>query len=174
MGAVGMVLLFSGIAPVGYAQEATKGSSGAEISDEMKLSNSQQYIGRMRKILTQVLKHLEEARHDRDIIKLNCVNDKLTAVKGLLKISEQANINLQEAIVRRDIEVAAYEYDKITIALSKIELQLAESEACVGEAAVYSGDTQIELVYDNEDKSQDDIDAAHDVDLRPPAASPFQ
>ena len=58
--------------------------------------HSHSALERMRAILTKVLKHLQGARDERDVVKLNCVNEKLTAVKGLLKIAEQADVGLQE------------------------------------------------------------------------------
>ena len=129
----------------------------------------------MKEILTKVLKHLEEARDEKDIVKLNCVNEKLTNVKGLLKISEDGDVKMQEALARRNSEEAAHEYEKIAVARTKCEQLFAESEACVGELAVYAGDTQVEVVVEGE--PPEDISEnipGIDIIVRPPAASPYQ
>lgn len=145
-------------------------------ADSDKASHSKSAVARMRVILTAVLKYLTEARDEKDVVKLNCVNEKLTAIKGLLRISEQADVTLQEALARRDTEVSAHEFEKIVIAQRKCEQLLAESEACVGELAVYAGDTEVELILENvpeEDPADADVNEVVLI-TRPPAASPFQ
>jgi hypothetical protein len=146
-----------------------------QVPDAEKPAKSQEHIGRMKEILSKVLKHLEEARDEKDIVKLNCVNEKLTNVKGLLKISEDGDVKMQEALARRNPEEAAHEYEKIAIARSKCEQLFAESEACVGELAVYAGDTTVELVVEGE-PPEDLSEKIPTIDIitRPPAASPYQ
>jgi wobble nucleotide-excising tRNase len=146
-----------------------------QVPDEQKVGRSRELLDRMREVLTKVLKHLEEAREERDVIKLNCVNEKLTAVKGLLKISEQADVAMQEALARRNAEVSQHEFEKISIAGTKCEQLFAESEACVGELAVYAGDTQVVVEIEGE-PPQDLSENIPEIEIvnRPPAASPYQ
>lgn len=146
-----------------------------EVPDGQKADKSAEHLSRMKEILSRVLKYLEDAREERDVVKLNCVNEKLTAIKGLLRISEQADVSMQEALARRNAEVAAHEYEKIAIAVSKCEQLFAESEACVGELAIYAGETQVEVEVTGEpaeDLSEDIPEV--EVITRPPAASPYQ
>ncbi len=146
-----------------------------EVPDEEKLSRSKAALERMRAALAQVLKYLGEAREERDVVKLNCVNEKLTAIKGLLKISEQAQTSLLEFIARRNVEAAVHKFDMIMIAKRKIDQLLGESEGCIGEMAVYVGDTQVEVEITgvgDDDPTQDITDFP--PVLRPSAASPFQ
>ncbi len=135
-----------------------------------------QAVGRMRDILGKLIDHLETARQDRDVMLLNCINEKLTAVKGLLKISEQADVSMQEATSRKDSEAAGHEFDKIRIALGKSEELSAAAQACVGELAVYSGETEVEVEMDGLAMTDPTTDVGLDdyVLTRPPAASPFQ
>ncbi len=65
-------------------------------------------------------KKLEEARDSKDVVKLNCVNEKLTQIKGLLRIAEQADIALQEAVAKRETSGAQHEYTKVAIANDKV------------------------------------------------------
>lgn len=181
-------LLFASLAlPVGsaIAQEGTtevvaepapeEEGEVEQVPDEAKADQADAYIGNMKEVLRTVLKYLEEAREERDVVKLNCVNEKLTAVKGLLRISETSDVALREALARRDPDAAAHEFEKIAIAARKVEQLRAESEACVGELAVYSGDTQVEVVVNGEPPAPADPAATPptiDVVVRPPAASP--
>jgi hypothetical protein len=147
----------------------------AEVPDAQKIEGSSAAVAHMRDVLSRVLKHLEDARAERDVIKLNCVNEKLTAVKGLLRISEQADVSLQEAVGRKDNEQSQHEYVKITIAERKCEQLLAESEACIGEVAVYSGETQVDVVIEGvPDSDPTEWTGEQPYLTRPQAASPYQ
>jgi hypothetical protein len=141
------------------------------LSAPERVARSASHLERMRAVLKSVLKYLEEAREKRDVIKLNCVNEKLTAVKGLLKMSEQADVAMQEALARRDEETGRDEYDKISIARGKVDQLLTESEACVGELSVYSGDTIVEMVGGDTGEVPSPPPTSRDIVVRPPAAS---
>jgi hypothetical protein len=157
------------------------------VADEQKPAAAQQSIQRMHDIVAKITANVEEARDEVDVIKLNCVNEKLTAVKGLLKVSELSSGTLQSALGRREIEVAAHEFDKVMLAQRKCEQLLAESESCVGELAVYSGETETETIiegidaYDptadpdgHLDMDKDHEDSDPSAAARPPEVSPFQ
>jgi hypothetical protein len=107
----------------------------ADVPDAEKLKRSNAAIGRMRSTLTEVLGRLEEARATKDVVKLNCVNEKLTQVKGLLRISEQSDVALQEAVAKKDATAAEHEYSKVSIAKNKVEQLRNESEQCIGQLA---------------------------------------
>ncbi len=116
-------------APSGQAIEASK------VPDAEKLKVSSESVSVMRGALRDVLQKLEEARNTKDVVKLTCVNEKLTQIKGLLRISEQADVGLQEAVARKESESANHEFTKVTIARSKVDQLRAEAEQCMGQLA---------------------------------------
>lgn len=159
------------------AEPATNEPPIESVPDGEKSERASKYVNTMKSTLRQVLRYLEEAREERDVVKLNCINEKLTAVKGLLRVSEASDLALQEALARRDSDAAAHEYEKIAIAGRKIDRLRSESESCVGELAVYSGDTEVEVVVTSEPPAPVDPAAGAipvDVVVRPPASSPSQ
>jgi hypothetical protein len=107
----------------------------SEVPDATKISRSAAAVSQMRATLKNVLGKLEEARNTKDVVKLNCVNEKLTQVKGLLRISEQSDVALQEAVAKKDETSADHEYTKVTIANSKVEQLRGEAEQCIGALA---------------------------------------
>ena len=117
--------------PPAQAEKATEGSN---LSDPEKIRRSAEAVAKMRGALKAVLVKLEEARNSKDVVKLNCVNEKLTQIKGLLKVSEQADIAMQEAVARRD-ESAEGEFQKIGIARAKVDQLRSEVEECIGQLA---------------------------------------
>ena len=48
-----------------------------DVPDDEKSARTQEHLARMREILKGALAHLEEARDQDDVIKLNCVNEKV-------------------------------------------------------------------------------------------------
>jgi len=146
-----------------------------EVSDGDKPDAAQRALLRMREIVTKAYRHLTEARAARDVIRLNCVNEKLTALKGLLRASEQADHMMHRALDQGNDAVANAEFAKISIASQKSEQLIADSEVCVGEIVIYSGETQVEVVDEgqNEERTLPAI-IIDDILTRPPTASPYQ
>jgi hypothetical protein len=147
----------------------------SRLSGSEQIKQSDRFLKRMKAHLRRGFELLEQARTEKDIVKLNCVNERLASIKGLLKISEQADIALQEAVSRRDKESGDHEFTKISIAYQKVESLGVEVENCAGEALRYSGDTRVEVNVEGvpeEDTTQPTIDEI--VDSAPPAASPLQ
>ena len=147
------------------------------------------YLADMNKVLEKVMAILKETRKEKDIIKLNCVNDKVTAIKGLIKVSELGSIAFKEAIVKNDKGTMENEFTKISISYQKVKQLQAEAEACIGEMAIYLGETKVNVEMDEATQEMEseaistrgsteaggDTPAAGDDNTgRPPAASPFQ
>ena len=154
-----------------------KFEKATDLSDQEKVEKAREHIDRMRSVLSEVLKKLEEARDSKDVIKLNCVNEKLTQVKGLLKISENADIALEEAVAKRESDTAEHEYTKIVIARQKVDQLRTEAEECIGEVVIgLDDDTIVEV---EEPEGLPETDPTTDPPLpptvvRPPPASPIE
>jgi hypothetical protein len=111
-------------------------SSKAEVLPMSEMINrAGQALERMRGVLRDTLSKLEEARNSKDVVKLNCVNEKLTQVKGLLRISEQADIALEEDAAKKEELAAQHEYTKVSIASEKVMVLRTEAEQCIGQLA---------------------------------------
>jgi len=103
------------------------------------------HVSRVKSALKQVLSRVEEARNEKDIVKLNCVNEKLAQIKQILSVAEGAEIALQEAIAKSDAGADA-EYSKIAIARGKADQLRAEAEECIGQLAfVVDEKTSVEV-----------------------------
>jgi hypothetical protein len=127
----------------------------------------------MRQVLKQVLQRVGDARAENDIVKLNCVNEKLVQIKGLLKVAEQADIGLQEAVARRDAG-AESEYEKIGIARTKVDQMRSETEECVGQLAyVVDEATRVEVETPQDLPSDTGAYTPPPLMMRPPPASPI-
>jgi hypothetical protein len=136
-------------------------------------------VDSMRAQLITVLKLLEAARVERDMVKLNTIGDKLTALKGLLRVAEQAELNLEEAILKHDDAAAAREEDKLKIASGKVIILVEQAATAVGEISVYSGETVVDVVQtERAPTTTGEVIRTFvptiTISERPPAASPYQ
>ena len=156
------------------------GLTNDEEGEEMKLSarqmvdRTEDHLGEMRQMLKDVLDILEDARAEKDVVKLNCTNEKLTQIKGLLRVSEQASISLQESSAKDQIEDARHEYRKVSIAREKVQQLRAEAEECIGQLAFYIDEDMTVDVEVPDDLPDDDprIDPIPPILVRPTPVSP--
>lgn len=156
--AAGLVVATVLVAPAAVTAQAVAGAGqveGANLTNEEKLERAAAEIEAMKEALRQALERLQDAREKKDIIQINCVNEKLSAIKGLLKIAEQAEVSLREAAVRKDEDLVLHEYTKISIAAARVENFRVEVEGCVGELSQYTGQTVVEASIDPEIRSDD-------------------
>lgn len=174
--AIIVLLVSAATLAIGQAPTAEGAPTDAsKIPDPEKVKTSADSVGRMRGALKDVLQKLEEARNTKDVVKLNCVNEKLTQIKGLLRISEQSDVQLQEAVARKETGTAEHEFTKVTIARSKVEQLRAEAEQCIGQLAFRTDENlSVEVEVPDYLPPGDPtlMPPPISIDSRPPPASP--
>jgi hypothetical protein len=125
--------------PQNPAQETLKGA--ASLSASQQRAKADEHLGLMHSILKRVDRLLETARKEKDVIKLNCVNEKLTEIKGNLNIAERASNAMRSA--RNDAVERTHQFSKILVIYQKVVVLGQEAEQCVGEDIRYTGTTTI-------------------------------
>ncbi len=163
--------------PIGGAKAAAGYEQAEKLSGKEKLARAERYISSMKEILKKGFDALAEARSEKDVVKMTCVNEKLTAQKGLLKVIEQAYIQLQDAVAKGDAASSNHEFTKVLIGYQKMRGLGVEVESCAGEALRYAGETKV-VVEVSEDIAAGDPTVASEerpvLDTHPEAASPFE
>ena len=115
--------------------------SMAEMTQQVEV-----YFKKMEEVLRHMVQLQDIARREKDVIKLNCVNDKLLQLKQLRNIADQANLNMQEAITHGDDEARYHEFGRITISAQQAQALTSEAENCIGEDLTFLGPTQVDVV----------------------------
>jgi hypothetical protein len=115
------------------------------LSGAQQIDRAEELLKRMRDQLRRGFQLLEQARGEKDIVKLNAINETLSSMKGLFKVSEGAFVALQEAAARKDKETADHEFTKIAIAAQKIDGLALDAEGVVGDTLHRSGQTRVEV-----------------------------
>jgi hypothetical protein len=109
------------------------------------VTNANDYRRRMNDVLVAIQSLIETSRKQKDIIKLNCLTDKLVQAKANLNIADRSFTTMQEAIARADEAGAFHEYTRVTIVNQNVQVLSSEAEACVGEDLSYVGATRVDV-----------------------------
>jgi hypothetical protein len=99
----------------------------------------------MREALVEVFAKLKEARDHNDVVKAACVNESLTQIKALLRIAEQSDVSMQDAIAKRNNSLAEDEYLKLNIAPRKVDELRSKAEECMGQLAFQTVGLSVEV-----------------------------
>lgn len=146
-----------------------------------KIEVAQEKIGEMKDALGQTNDLLNKAREEEgDILKLNCINEKLAAIRGFLKVSEQSYVNLKESVSRTDDEAAKHHFTLIGMARLRVGDLYEEAQTCVGEVQQFAGEpvidrrvdpdiADIQFIYPDDDEFDDGY-----ASERLPELTPFQ
>ena len=144
------------------------------LSGQDMIKQGRLYRADMDKIIVEQQAMVEQARKQKDVIRLNCVMDKLVQVKVNMNIGDQALQKLQEAVARRDEGASLHEYTRITIVNQKVQVLQNEGQTCVGAELSYIGATRVEVEAPELPEGVTDPSLEPPPLERPPYASPYR
>lgn len=147
----------------------------ATLSPQEMLGQGKEYFRVMNETVGHIQTLQETARRQKDIIKLNCVTDKLVQAKVNINIAEQAMTTMQESIARSDEGSRTHEFTRLTIVNQKVLVLGTEAENCIGEDLSFVGATRVDVEVDPGIPTADPtIPPAPGIDVsRPPPASNY-
>lgn len=179
-GAAGVALLAaSGVLAEG-AESAIPGPP-EELEQEAALTGPQQTawaegeVAQMEQLSERIQGLLDQARRERDIIKVTCLNDKLTQINVSIRSFRDRMEQHAEAVRARSDERRDHVYRLMVILAQRARSLRLEAEGCVGETDVVFGRTRVETEIDPT-ITPDDPSQIADVDFvfdRPPSASGY-
>lgn len=121
------------------------GELKANLTPRELASETKKLLSEMEGFHVRVLSLQASARKAKDVIKLNCVNEKLLAVKQLLNIAEVAENDLTEAIASGDRDAQYHQYSQVKLAHERATSERDEAEGCIGEEIVFVGPTKVDV-----------------------------
>ena len=115
------------------------------LTSQDMLRQGREYRSQMNEAVSRVQSLTEQARKQKDIIRLNCLMDKLVQLRGNVTIADQALAAMQDATARRDEGAGIHEYTRLTIVHQKVQVLVGEGEACAGEDLSFVGATRVDV-----------------------------
>jgi len=99
----------------------------------------------MDSMLQQLSVAAEQARRNKDVIRLNCLLDKQAQLKANLTTADNALSALRDNVARHDEGGGVHEYTRLTIIHQKAQVLASEGQACVGEDLAFVGATRVDV-----------------------------
>ena len=165
-------------APAGRAGKALSPDELKAMTLEQMLSSGEKMVAEMKGKSEEILDAYAEAQKQKDFVRINCIGDSLTTMKGLMRLSEENLMSLKMKVIARDRSGAEHEFVKLSIASGKLGDMYAQAKGCGGPTGetVFEGAPVVERRFDK-DLPTDDPRAGLDVMAivlsPPPSASPY-
>jgi len=139
------------------------------------VNQSKDYFKAMGDVVKRIQILQDQAKREKDIIRLNCVTDKLVQARVNINIGEQSMAALQDSVTRTDAGESTHEFTRLTIVNQKVTVLGAEAENCIGEDLSFVGATRVDVEVDPNIPQYDPTQPGSPfIDItRPPEASPL-
>lgn len=120
-----------------------------------KIAWVEEQIEAAQRIYQRVQAMLEQARKEKDTIKITCLTDKLTQLEVNLQGIEERRMAFEDALSAGDSASADQQFTILKIYVSRIQSLMAEAENCIGEGDVVVGGSDVSLTIDDDITSED-------------------
>lgn len=180
---MGSTVFAQGPAPEAPPAPGSQGNGAVDLSVKQRptltpadmVNQSKEYFTGMGAVVKRIQTLQEQAKREKDIIRLNCVTDKLVQARVNVNIAEQSMATMQESIAKNDQGEQTHEFTRLTIVNQKVTVLGAEAENCIGEDLSFVGATRIDVEVDPNIPQYDPTQPGSPfIDItRPPSASPI-
>jgi hypothetical protein len=147
----------------------------ANLTPQEQLGWAEEKYGTVLQTREYAARLLAQARQeDRpDIVKINCLNNKMMEINAQIQSFDDRRNSLREAISLNDNDRRMHEYRVLVVVYQKIQSLRMEVEACIGEEMGYMGAPSVTVVRDPGMTPQDftEVDIPAPFLDRPPHAS---
>ena len=120
----------------------------ANLSGPEQIAEGERIETRGNQISRRVAAMLDEARRERDIIRITCLNDKLTQVNANLRTVGQRMTALRDAVRGSDDARRNHEFTVMTVLGQKFNVLEQEANQCVGQDIYETGTTRVITTID--------------------------
>jgi hypothetical protein len=121
-----------------------------QLSPQEEADQADSILSRMDQGASVVRRQLEDAREKRDVMKVLCLNDKLSQIDVAIRSARDRQSALRAASTRamsthspNDIELSTHEFTILTVLKQRSEQLVAEANQCLGEELSFLGATQV-------------------------------
>jgi hypothetical protein len=140
----------------------------ADISPTERSRLAQELVTNIQQSSQAVLRQLQVARSERDVVRVLCLNDKLNQVDVALRSAEDRLVALRTAVERGDDDRVRHEHTVLDVLNDRVRVLVSESNQCVGEETGFIGEAEVSVSIDPNLPD----DAVADDSVPPPLSPP--
>jgi hypothetical protein len=115
----------------------------AAVTPAEQLAQAETISRRAEQLATKLTKLLDESRRDKDIMRANCINRKLTEVNANARNIEQRAQALKAAAATNDEARRSHEFTVLSVLAQKLEALDQEATQCLGQSVYEPGASQV-------------------------------
>jgi hypothetical protein len=115
----------------------------ADLSPQEQLTEAHRIEERGVNVSQRLMSMLDEARRERDIIRVTCLNDKLTQVNAHRRSLETRVSALEESVNVREEDRSNHEFTVISVLGQHFRTLEQEANACIGQDIFETGTTRV-------------------------------
>jgi hypothetical protein len=102
-------------------------------------------VGHGQRILGRVEALRATAREAEDVLRRDCLGEKLLRLKGAMFVAHEATLGLERAVARQSIEGWYREFSRVTLSYLKMQVLGEEAGACMLEKPGPGDRTSVEV-----------------------------
>jgi len=125
------------------AQPEVAVTTKAALSSDEQLSQADAIQRRGKALADRLAKMLDEARTEKDIMRANCVNRKLTEVNANVRNVDQRSQAIKDASNGGDANRRNHEFTVLTVLSQKLDTLQREAGQCLGQSLFEPGASQV-------------------------------
>jgi hypothetical protein len=127
------------------AEPAEPTSQVRELSPQEMIADAERLGGEIQLVRGEVVTLQTEAREEKDMIRLDCIDDKLAQIDQLLLIVEAARADLGAAVASGDLEGRLHHHGLVAQAREKATAVRQEADGCIGEEMRFPGNADVDV-----------------------------
>lgn len=133
---------------VDLSPPASSEQSASNLSPQERVSRGKAFVATIERSSQSILRQLQAARKDRDVVRVLCLSDKLNQVDVASRSAQDRFAALKTAAERGDTERARHEYTVLEVLNDRVRVLGNESNQCVGEETGFVGDAEVSVSID--------------------------
>lgn len=155
-----------------FAQESPEQEESATpASSQEMLKMAQVAIEDIEGASRDIAKQQQEARRERDVVRVLCLSDKLGQIDVALRSAKARSDALSVALDRDDLDRAHHESLVMGVLAARVKVLVGESSQCVGEETGFIGEAEVNVSIDPNlpDDSEEGVELLGSTSLAPPS-----
>jgi hypothetical protein len=119
------------------------------LSPQQMLADAKGFVPAMDQTASVVRRQLAEARDNRDVVRVLCLNDKLNQIDLAIRTANDRVEALSGAATENDVVRSKHEFTVVQVLRERVVELGSEANQCIGEDSGFVGDAKVKVDIDS-------------------------